>query len=131
MRVLRVSRATLSRAFETRAFRLWLSAFMLAAAVAGASLFSGHAQSAGPLPASASAATPAPVAAPPANQPVANAGSTDPKAQIAQLLQMATDLKTEVDKSNKDELSMAVVRKASALEQLAHKVRNTWPASSR
>lgn len=36
---------------------------------------------------------------------------------------MATDLKAEVDKSTKDMLSVTVVRKATAIEQLAHKVR--------
>jgi hypothetical protein len=32
-------------------------------------------------------------------------------------------LKTEVDKSNKDTLSVTVVRKAGEIEQLAHKAR--------
>jgi hypothetical protein len=43
--------------------------------------------------------------------------------ECANLLKMATDLKTEVDKTTKDELSIAVVRKAGELEQFAHKVR--------
>lgn len=36
---------------------------------------------------------------------------------------MATDLKVEVDKTTKDELSLGVVRKAGELEQFARKVR--------
>jgi type VI protein secretion system component VasF len=43
--------------------------------------------------------------------------------ECADLLKMATDLKSEVDKTTKDTLSIAVVRKAGAIEQLAHKVR--------
>ncbi len=60
----------------------------------------------------------------------AEAGTTDGDGQkqevakeCADLLQMATALKSEVDKSNKDMLSVTVVRKASQIEQLAHKVR--------
>jgi hypothetical protein len=36
---------------------------------------------------------------------------------------MATELKSEVDKSSMDTLSVAVVRKAGQIEQLAHRVR--------
>jgi hypothetical protein len=36
---------------------------------------------------------------------------------------MAAELKTEVDKTTRDTLSVAVVRKAGEIEQLAHKVR--------
>jgi hypothetical protein len=36
---------------------------------------------------------------------------------------MASDLKAEVNKTTKDELSVSVVRKAGEIEQLAHKVR--------
>jgi hypothetical protein len=43
--------------------------------------------------------------------------------QCADLLKLATDLKAQVDKSRKDELSVAVVRKAAEVEQAAHKVR--------
>lgn len=41
----------------------------------------------------------------------------------AKLLALATDLKAEVDKTTKDTLSLAVVRKAEAIEKLAHAVR--------
>lgn len=43
--------------------------------------------------------------------------------QCADLLKMAAELKTEVDKTSRDTLSVAVVRKASEIEQFAHKVR--------
>ena len=45
-------------------------------------------------------------------------------AECASLLKLATDLKAQVDKTSKDELSVTVVRKAAELEQMAHKVRN-------
>ena len=57
----------------------------------------------------------APTAADAQKQAIAN--------QCADLLQMATDLKKAVDKSSADTLSVTVVRKASDIEQLAHKVR--------
>jgi hypothetical protein len=41
----------------------------------------------------------------------------------ANLLKLATALKAEVDKTTKDELSVAVVRKAGEIEQLAHRMR--------
>jgi len=44
--------------------------------------------------------------------------------ECAQLLQMAAALKTEVDKTTKDTLSITVVRKAGEIEQLAHKARS-------
>jgi hypothetical protein len=60
-----------------------------------------------------------------------NATSTalsEKRMQIAedtsQLLRMATDLKAEVDKTNKDTLSLSVIRKAGAIEKLAHSVRD-------
>jgi len=43
--------------------------------------------------------------------------------QTTNLLKMAYDLKSEVDKTTKDTLSVAVVRRASEIEQLAHKMR--------
>lgn len=41
----------------------------------------------------------------------------------AELLKLATDLKTEMDKTSKDTLSVGVIRKAEAIEKLAHDVR--------
>jgi hypothetical protein len=44
-------------------------------------------------------------------------------AQCADLLKMATTLKTEVAKTTKDQLSVVVIRKADQIEKLAHKMR--------
>lgn len=43
----------------------------------------------------------------------------------ARLLALAIALKAEVDKTNKDTLSLTVIRKADAIEKLAHSVRET------
>ena len=55
------------------------------------------------------------------------AANAERKKQIAddsaKLLKLATDLKTEVDKTNKDTLSLNVIRKADAIEKLAHDVK--------
>jgi len=45
-------------------------------------------------------------------------------ADTAQLLKLANELKAEMDKSTKDELSLAVIKKADQVEKLAHKVRD-------
>ncbi len=49
------------------------------------------------------------------------------KKQIAddttRLLQLATELKAEVDKSDKETLSLGVIRKADSIEKLAHGVK--------
>jgi len=50
--------------------------------------------------------------------------------ECADILKLATDLKAQVDKTSKDELSVSVVRKATELEQVAHKVRNGLPVSA-
>ncbi len=64
----------------------------------------------------------------PASQPKTDSADAGSKNQVAAdsalLLQLATDLKTEVDKTNKDTLSLTVIRKAEAIEKLAHKVRD-------
>ena len=44
-------------------------------------------------------------------------------ADSAMLLKLATDLKVEVDKTNKDTLSLNVIRKADEIEKLAHNVK--------
>jgi hypothetical protein len=44
--------------------------------------------------------------------------------ESALLLKLATDLKSEVDKTNKDTLSISVVRKAEAIEKLARDVKD-------
>jgi hypothetical protein len=43
--------------------------------------------------------------------------------ETAKLLKLATDLKTEVDKTNQDTLSVGVIRKADEIEKLAHDVK--------
>jgi hypothetical protein len=56
-----------------------------------------------------------------------NAANEERKKQLAEntklLLKMATDLKTEVDKTDKDTLSLTVIRKAEEIERLAHGVK--------
>jgi hypothetical protein len=42
----------------------------------------------------------------------------------ARLLKLATDLKAEVDKTDKDTLSISVIRKADKIEKLAHSVKD-------
>jgi hypothetical protein len=122
-------------AFPRRRRAIWLCALagiFIAAVAAGAGLLSGHAQSSPAQDAKATqqaAATPpnsANPAAPQASAPAAPA--RDPQKQeiadeAADLLKLATTLKTEVDKSSKDMLSVTVVRKAGEIEQLAHKAR--------
>ena len=47
----------------------------------------------------------------------------------ARLLQLANDLKAEVDKTNKDILSMSVVRKAEEIERLARAMKEKTKAA--
>jgi len=49
--------------------------------------------------------------------------------ESAILLRLAVDLKTEVDKTDKDTLSLKVIRKAEAIEKLAHDVREKMKLS--
>lgn len=49
----------------------------------------------------------------------------------AALLKLATDLKTAVDKSNKDTLSLTVIRKAEAIEKLARGVKEKMKLTGR
>ena len=57
-----------------------------------------------------------------------NTPGSDRRKQIAdestQLLALAMDLKTEVDKTNRDMLSISVIRKADQIEKLAHNVKD-------
>jgi len=101
-----------------------------AALAVAAGLLRGHAQSA-PEPAAAApqktASAPTAQAGQPSNpqnvNPVEAARQQQMARQCADLLKLATDLKAAVDKSNKDQLSLSVVRKADEIEKLAHKVR--------
>ena len=45
------------------------------------------------------------------------------EADAAKLLELSTELKADVDKAGKDELSLEVIRKAAEIEKLAHDVR--------
>jgi len=55
------------------------------------------------------------------------AANTERKKQIvddsAKLLKLATELKSEVDKTTKDTLSLGVIHKADEIEKLAHSVK--------
>lgn len=55
------------------------------------------------------------------------AANVERKKQLAEdsarLLKLATDLKAEVDKTTKDMLSLAVIRKADEIERLAHNMK--------
>ncbi len=76
-----------------------------------------------PAPHAAAAAPALPVAAfvgKPKTQTSLSAGLAD---EGAKLLQMATDLKSEVDKTTPDTLSLGVIRKANEIEKLARDVR--------
>jgi hypothetical protein len=98
----------------------------------------GHAQSASaPAPATPekTASSPGPAAtpavgqqpAPPSGNTAEEAGKQEITSECSDLLKMALDLKSEVDKTTKDTLSVTVVRKAGEIEQLAHKVRTGDP----
>lgn len=50
-------------------------------------------------------------------------------ADTDKLLALATELKAQVDKSNKDTLSLDVVRKADEIEKLAHSVKEKMKGS--
>jgi len=49
--------------------------------------------------------------------------------ESALLLKLATDLKAEVDKSNKDTLSLNVIRRADLVEKLAHDMKEKMKLS--
>jgi hypothetical protein len=101
-------------------------------------LSAGVAQQGAPAPATATTAPP--TAAAPAPEARVDAAAAPAKltpqqlqvqqrknqlaADTAQLLKLANELKIEMDKSTKDELSMAVIKKADQVEKLAHKVRD-------
>jgi hypothetical protein len=101
----------------------------------GVGLIRTHAQESFPLPAinppGAKASPPAAPAAPTQSarqpaQPQAGAGgasTAEVAKQCSDLLKMATDLKIEVDKTTKDTLSVAAMRKAGQIEQFARKAR--------
>ncbi len=52
------------------------------------------------------------------------------KADTDKLLELATQLKQQVDKSNENVLSLDVIKKAEQIEKLAHSVQERMKASS-
>jgi hypothetical protein len=78
------------------------------------------AAAAGPAQASAAPLPADPVRAP---EPLAATDS-------AALLKLATELKAAVDKSNKDTLSLAVIRKADEIERVARGMKDKYRASA-
>lgn len=113
-----------------------LACFVIVAALAGAV---GPGQKGTPgMPLSSEMPNPQPNRLPDANQQMEmheeqakkqnfEAANVERRKQIAEdsakLLKLATDLKTEVDKTTKDELSLSVIRKADEIEKLAHNVK--------
>ena len=87
-----------------------------------------------PATASADAARQTTNPAEPAKEQRAAGGENERKKQIAdestQLLSMALALKAEVDKTNKDTLSINVIRKADEIEKLARTVKEKMKQSS-
>jgi hypothetical protein len=74
--------------------------------------------------AESSPGNPAPAVAAPADTQSPNDARQQQIAdQSAQLLKLATELKAEVDKTSKDTLSLAVIRKADAIERVARGVK--------
>ncbi|MGA2753963.1 MAG: hypothetical protein ABSE53_09345 [Terracidiphilus sp.] len=136
----RISSETKSQKRRTQSRARWLCFLGCVAGLvvaAGVGLIRIQAQQSFPLPAinpPGAKASPATTGAAPAQagqpaQPQAagagDASARDVAKQCADLLKMATDLKTAVDKSSAGTLSVTVVRKAGEIEQLAHKVRLT------
>ncbi len=78
------------------------------------------ANSASPAPASESASK---TSANLATEPAGDGHEQQINGQCADLLKMATALKSEIDKTTMDELSVSVVRKADEIEQLARKLK--------
>lgn len=70
----------------------------------------------------------APAPSPPA--PPDSQRRTQISVESTQLLAMAVELKAEVDKTNKDTLSLNVIRKADAIERLAKTVKEKIKQSS-
>jgi hypothetical protein len=138
-----------ARVPPSRRLRRWIACFcalavLVALAAAGVGLRRVHAQSGAQAPAAnaqarltagenpgATAENPPSVAAAPVEGQPKPGSSDSPQQQrkqevandCANLLKLATDLKVEVDKTTKDELSIAVVRKAGEIEQFARKVK--------
>jgi hypothetical protein len=87
-----------------------------------------------PVSAAVESKPPAQVPENPSKRQKSEAAEGERKKQIAdestQLLAMALSLKAEVDKTNKDTLSLNVIRKADAIERLARTVKEKIRQSS-
>jgi len=109
--------------------RVWGSAALAAVLLPGMAVArqQGQAGTAAQTRAQDGANPAAPVAAQAAGGQTVDSANGQRKRQIAdegaQLLKLATDLKAEVDKTTKDTLSLAVIRKADEIEKLAHDVK--------
>lgn len=114
-----------ARFFELR-LRKGLQAILIvscaAIALAASGFLRGRAQPAPAIAARAPSAVPGPQPA-----PAVYAQDEARKQQIADLLKLAIQLKADVDKSTKDELSVSVVREAGQIEQLVHKLKSETP----
>ena len=119
-------------------FRVTASIFFMGALLAVALHSQQSGQQVAPQPSSTSnSQDPAPgrawststlaIPMPSAGNPDFTAANAERKKQIAddstKLLKLATDLKTEVDKTTKDTLSLNVIRKADEIEKLAHDIK--------
>jgi hypothetical protein len=87
----------------------------------------GSTTSSDPVPGRATNTSPLAVPAAQGGAQAFDAINADRKRQIteesAALLKLATELKTDVDKTTKDTLSLTVIRKADEIEKLAHSVK--------
>lgn len=93
------------------------------AALAALSLVVGAAQAGqSTLPSTVPAAAQLPAAQPDTQTPL-NSRQRELADESARLLSLAVALKAEVDKTNKNMLSLNVIRKADEIEKLAHSVR--------
>lgn len=89
---------------------------------------------AGTPPQASSAAPQAAAGQTPSQQPNVPSDSEQKKqisAESTQLLAMAVALKAELDKTNKDVLSLNVIRKADEIEKLAHTVKEKTKLKSK
>lgn len=132
-RMRRVKSETKSQNYRARSRARWLYALgciAVLAVAAATGLVRTDAQEAFPLPAidppGAKAGPPGaqtPAGTQSAGTTAENADASEVAKQCADLLKMATELKSAVDKTSSGTLSVTVVRKAGEIEQLAHKVR--------
>ena len=121
-------------------FKPWMSAVLLLLVIAGLSLPS-VSQSRGQNPGQFPGASPNPGLPPDDRQDQARAKIEKEMAKKANherqvqlqrdtdsLLKLANELKQDVDKSNENTLSLAVVKKAEEIEKLAHSVKEKMKA---